>query len=892
LTPFYFFQIFSIIVWLIEQYWIYACALFFTSALAALVSLYQTRKNLIKLKEMSKNSCSVTRCNVFNQETISSEELVPGDVIDIPKDFVLPCDCIVLSGQAIVNESMLTGESIPIIKTCITQNDVQFIPLEHTFNILYSGTSVMDAKPNTRGLVFKSAFSTAKGKLILSILYPKPSQFRFYADSLKFVGVMFILGTVGMVYSFAMLSVAGASWFTRIIRMLDVITISVPPALPLAMSVGISYAVYRLSQDKIFCISPPRVNLAGMIECMCFDKTGTLTEEGLILYAVRPVGEEIVMKESVDDLKNQHLQNAMMTCHGLSFLDSKLIGDPLEVSMFESTGARMEDDGEIARVLHNDTSLQIVKRFEFTSSLQRMSVITKSDVAHRLYVKGSPEAISRLSQSVPDDYAANYSTYTKHGYRVIACAYRELSDSNGTREELENNLNFLGFIIFENKIKPTTANVISSLKDAQIVNIMVTGDNPLTAISVAKQSGIIQDSSKTYQSSVGEDDQVTWKDIDSDLQLDYTSLLDPHGKSSDFELVMTGPAFKVLFDNHSLTSPSEIVYKILSSCRIYSRMLPEQKMRLIEELMACGKYTGMCGDGCNDVSSLKTAHVGVSLSQAEASIAAPFTSTVATIECVPTLMREGRCSLITSFILFKFICLYSFVQTISVLILYSLNANLSDFQFLYVDLFIITPIVLTMGRTGPSSNLSKQRPPVALFSVLNFASLFGQLGIAIAFQVLVFVDLGFQPWYRRHVPTTDMALNVVEVTAVFLMSQYQTINIALTYSLERVFRKPIYTNFMFTFSVVILSALGIYFIFMPDSVLKWLFSFADIPSIWWKLRLFIYCMLHFAVAFIFEHLVVAILFEWMNNKLYKLIKRKTLYEKVAENYQIARAKSY
>ena len=105
----------------------------------------------------------------------------------------------------------------------------------------------------------------------------------------------------------------------------------------------------------------------------------------------------------------------------------------------------------------------------------------------------------------------------------------------------------------------------------------------------------------------------------------------------------------------------------------------------------------MCGDGANDCGALKTADVGLSLSEAEASIAAPFTSQIQDISSVVILLREGRCALSTSFQCFKFIELYSMIQFTTVTLLYSMGSNLTDSQFLYIDLFILIPLSIFMG---------------------------------------------------------------------------------------------------------------------------------------------------------------------------------------------------
>lgn len=808
LTPFYFFQIFSIIIWLIELYWIYALALFITSLISASISLYQTRKNLMNLKEMSRNKCTVCRITNGKRDFVTSTELIPGDMIEIDKNMVLPCDTILISGQCVMNESMLTGESIPVIKSELSNDEKTFSPTDNRSSILFSGTNVLDVKNGTTAYVFKTGFSTSKGKLLLSILYPKPNQFRFYTDSLKFVGVMFLLGICGMIYGMIMLSLAGASWFTRIIRMFDIITISVPPALPLAMSVGTSYAMYRLKNQNIFCISPPRVNVSGMIEYMCYDKTGTLTEDSLGLFGIylsqnqsfiKLITEDEVSKE---EIKKEYsiVSELLSSCHGLTILNDKLIGDPLEIKIFEATKDEIVDDFSYY-IKHSTEQINILKRFEFTSSLQRMSVIAESSKIY-LFSKGSPEMILKLSlkNSIPNDYEKVLNSYTKQGFRVLACGYKEIlkEEKDQKREELETNLEFLGFIILQNKVKEQSAKVIKEMKEASIENIMITGDNPFTAISVARESGIIEKDSQIYLGTINEKDEILFKDTESDQTLDSTTLLPIDSNVKRYQLAITGPLFKHLIYGHSTIEPNILFYKVLKLCKIYSRMLPEQKMRLIEEYQNISKITGMVGDGCNDAPSLKTAHCGISLSSSEASIAAPFTSLNPTVECVPIVIKEGRCSLTTSFQMFKFICLYSFIQTISVLFLYNINAVLSDFQFLYVDLVIITPIALTMGRTGPKDTLDHDKPPVALFSVLTFISVFGILLISLIFQLFVWFDLKSQIWYIPFKPESgNITFSTIEVTTLFIINQFQTINVAFAFSIGKNFRKPIYTNCKF-----------------------------------------------------------------------------------------------
>ena len=124
--------------------------------------------------------------------------------------------------------------------------------------------------------------------MIRDILYPKEIKFKFYADGMKFIGIMALLAIVAQCITLPIQLGKGVPYSILIDRTLDLLTVTVPPALPAAMSCGIVFAISRLKKQDIFCISPPRVNMAGQIQNFVFDKTGTLTEEGLSVLGFRP----------------------------------------------------------------------------------------------------------------------------------------------------------------------------------------------------------------------------------------------------------------------------------------------------------------------------------------------------------------------------------------------------------------------------------------------------------------------------------------------------------------------------------------------------------------------------------------------------------------------------
>ena len=147
-----------------------------------------------------------------------------------------------------------------------------------------------------------------------------------------------------------------------ILRALDLITVVVPPALPATMSIGTSFAIGRLKKVGIFCISPPKVNIGGKVDCMCFDKTGTLTEDGLDIYGFRSIStqgsdgknyfdDEMGSMQGIDPSLDTEgctkakIFRAMTTCHSLKIVGGELIGDPLDLKMFEHTRWELEESG-------------------------------------------------------------------------------------------------------------------------------------------------------------------------------------------------------------------------------------------------------------------------------------------------------------------------------------------------------------------------------------------------------------------------------------------------------------------------------------------------------------------------------------------------------------------
>ncbi|XP_029472775.1 probable cation-transporting ATPase 13A4 [Rhinatrema bivittatum] len=961
-NPFYAFEACSLALWLSVGYIEYSTAIIIMSLVSIIFTVYDLRQESVKLHKLvkSNNSIMVTVCRQNGEcEELESHRLVPGDIIIFTgKKLFLPCDAILLSGSCIINESMLTGESIPVMKTPLPSVD-QFMPWkmasgeDYKRHILFCGTEVIQTKSADHGLVkavvWRTGFNTAKGDLVRSILYPKPMSFKLYRDALRFLLVLTIIAILGLIYTVLVFGMQGTSASEIVIKALIMATTAVPPALSAALSTGTMYAQRRMKKHGIHCISPQRINVCGRLNLVCFDKTGTLTEDGLDLWGVSPSAGNCFLKvhkfSSGNALPLGPLLGAMASCHSLIVLDGKLQGDPLDLKMFEATNWQMEDSDTadnngiltpsiVVKPAPNASmgsveGIYILHQFPFSSALQRMSVITKVAGDDRLtvYMKGAPETVIRFCklETVPSSFLDELQFYTVQGFRVIGLAYKTIEKegcdgvTSLTREQVESDLEFLGLLILENRLKVETKPVLEELNNAQIRTVMITGDNLKTAITVAKNSGLVSGSGKVIlieaNEPVGSGPAcITWTLTGEQKQKEYGNHEvhisfegSPHVKNGkeDFYFAMSGRSYQVIVQHFNTLLP-----KILVNGAIFARMSPGQKSSLVEEFQKLDYYVCMCGDGANDCGALKVAHAGISLSEQEASVASPFTSKTPNIECVPQLIKEGRAALVTSFCVFKYMTLYAMIQVICLLLLFWQLKILGNYQFLVQDVFVTILVCLTMSLNHAYPKLAPFRPPAQLISPPLLLSVVIHVGLSLAMQVCAFLVVQQQPWYSpapsrtcRSVngstlegpsssstatdvnSTTDGAPRQVnqghenfEITTLWLLSTINCIIVAFVFSKGKPFRQPIYTNYMFSCLLGVQLAVCMFILFADMENVYALIELVCTPT-QWRINLLVMLLATLAASVIVEETVIENRTLWLMLKEFFNYHSKSQYRK-------------
>ncbi|RLU15384.1 hypothetical protein DMN91_012378, partial [Ooceraea biroi] len=893
LNPFYIFQVFTLAVWFAEGYLYYTIAIVLMSLFGITTSIIQTRKNQRNLRGTvaSSERVRVLRdTGVF--ENICSKELVPGDIMELPKhQTVLVCDAVLLTGQCVLNESMLTGESVPVTKTSLPLRHVPYDVKECAHHTLYSGTAIIQTKFHgdrpVLARVIRTGFLTNRGALIAAILYPPPADFKFDKDSYKFIGILAFIAICGVSRGIVGGDVA--------IKALDIITIVVPPALPAAMTVGKLYAQARLKRAQIYCINNRVINVSGSINCVCFDKTGTLTEDGLDMWGVVPCanGEFDDAKTDIPELKDHPLFEGMLVCHSLTLIDGELCGDPLDAKMFESTRWILQES-DCSHVNKHDTvtatvvrppeganltedtisEMSIVQQYQFSSSLQRMSAITRAlgSDHFRVYTKGSPEMIIGLSKpaTVPRDISLVLERYTKQGYRVIAMGRRATISDNSAevtklpRDAVERDLEFLGLVILENRVKRPTTPVIEELREADIRVLMITGDNIQTAVSVARECGILSTEEQVVDIVVASRGQKERPEIFFNVQsrsprlsaqnqiFATPTIEDVECGTADrnYRFALTGQTWQTLREHYP-----DLLERICIRSAVFARMSSDQKQQLVVELMRLGYYVG--------------------------TVASPFTSRVADITCVPKVIREGRAALVTSFGIFKFMVAYSLTEFLSVIILYSMDSNLTDLEFLFIDICLIVNFAFFFGKTRAyKKRLSKTTPMTSLLSFTPLLSLTMLMLVMTVFQAVAYHGVRQFSWFRPFEPTSPTGYTSYENYSVYCVSMFQYITMAVIFSRGKPYRRAIYTNGAFMFSILLLTAVCVYITVYPANwVLRWLEMV--LPPYEWRFAILALALVNFLICFFIESFVIERVIEnVLKRKLYKPEKSKKRYLRI------------
>jgi len=252
---------------------------------------------------------------------------------------------------------------------------------------------------------------------------------------------------------------------------------------------------------------------------------------------------------------------------------------------------------------------------------------------------------------------------------VIALAYKKLNNYDENikdRDIYENDLTFLGFAILKNELKESTKDTIIELKKCDFKLTMITGDHLNTSINVSNECYILDSNKLLITMNSYDQVNLNIEHNGKNISLNDLKLLD----LDDYEIAINNRSLHILIklkDKEDIND--ELFNKIINNTKVFARMNPDDKQTIVKLFKNMNYVVGMCGDGANDCLALKEAHVGLALSNSESSLAAPFSSKKYEISSFIVLLKESRCALTTCFHSFKFMVLYSMIQSLTVCLL-------------------------------------------------------------------------------------------------------------------------------------------------------------------------------------------------------------------------------
>ncbi|KAG6577845.1 Cation-transporting ATPase [Phytophthora cinnamomi] len=791
---FYIYQLMCYYVWYFTNYVWVSVLNTVVIVLAAAFNIYAKRSMLASVVQMTHYVADVTVKRDGEWTTIKSSDLAPGDLVRVAENWELPCDLVIVKGSTVCDESMLTGESMPVQKFPLPNDSSDVYDAEGNGKkyTLFSGTRTLASGRDEEILAIVQATGahTSRGQLVQAILYPAPIRFK-YDEHLKAVfSVLFVIGLIAAYFAMKFLiENAGLSntLFAFVYGMF-MFSAVLNPLLPVVMTIGQVNAAKRLQKQDVFCLNPQRITLCGKVRVFCFDKTGTITKEGLDYRGCVPIGESGEFLSEFNDMTdsslNQMMKFSLASCHAVGSLNGELVGNEVEVKMFKSTQWKLiEIEGQLPVVESADGSeeLEFVKRFEFDHHRMSMSVVMKQKSTGKLIVfcKGSYEKMASVSSSdsIPANYFETAEDLAKNGCYVLGIAFKEMPAMSeaalaaflADRDAVEESLALLGLIMFRNEIKEDSRDAISTLKQGDIRPVMITGDNAMTGCYIARASGMVEEDSQMVLGDMVADEKtgsmLVWKGVDSQQVFSFDDIRDMvDSVDTKVELAVTGKAFDFLVKMGD-------IQKILLKTRIFSRMTPQ----------------------------------GVALSDAEASVVSPFTSKARSLKAVVDLVLEGRGALATSFASVKYLIMYGLIGIGCRSVMYYNGVFISQFSFMYLDGAILVGISYGLTRARPLKTMGSQRPTSSLVGPTTVCSLVGASVIHWLFLYGAIHDLTTQPWYCPFQPSD---VNLVQWwllqdsnlgSTLWFIICFQQMSTGLTMGLGSRFRRPIWHNVFLLF---------------------------------------------------------------------------------------------
>ena len=546
-----------------------ACVIAFIILVDVIMGTYQENKALKSAEALTKMLSVKAKVLRDNDEVeIDSQDIVVGDIILLDSGAKITADCLLIESSNLqVDESVLTGESVAVMKMVGVLNDNTI--LAERKNMLYAGTSVMTGR--AKAIVVSVANDTEIGKIASKVSETEEEKSPLTIRMEKFSKQISLLILIVALLSSFLLFIKGYEVKAIFLSVVALAVSAMPEGLSLALTMALTIASNRMSKNNVIVKRLNAVESLGSCTVIASDKTGTLTvNEQTARKIVLEDGDEFLITGTGYNIdgnivySNEDKRDKVDKLIKLCALNNE--------AHFEKKNDKYEfygDSIDIAFLVLKDKAnikfdIDKKKVIPYESDKQYSAVFYEEDGKLYCTVKGSLEKVMAFS-SESQNYIGQNEKLSQEGYRVIAVANGEV---NGTEEKDIKNLTFLGMVGFIDPIRKEALKAVEDCHGAGIKVIMVTGDHPLTALSISRELGLANDIN----------DVVTGVEIE-----------DSYNKGEDY------------FDD------------FIKNKKVFSRVTPIDKLHIIESLKRNGEFVAVTGDGVNDAPALKAANIGVAM---------------------------------------------------------------------------------------------------------------------------------------------------------------------------------------------------------------------------------------------------------------------------------------
>jgi Ca2+-transporting ATPase len=531
------------------------------NAIIGAVQEFRAERAMAALRRMAAPETQVLRDGHI--VTLAAAELVPGDIVLLDAGNIVPADLRLLRVEEMqVDESALTGESHPAQKHSASLSD-EDLPVADRHNMLFKNSLI--TRGRGRGIVVATGMNTEIGR-IAQLLQAEagvktPLQMRL-ARFGRYLALA-VLAICAVVFVAGLLQ--GQPTLLMFLTAVSLAVAAIPEALPAVVTISLALGAHKLIRHNALVRNLPAVETLGSVTYICTDKTGTLTQNRMSVDLFFSAGQR---HESLNKAHSE-LGNAMALNNDIAERDGKAAGEPTELALYQAANEASFDKTML------EQQYPRIGLLAFDSERKQMTTLHQADDRVIAYIKGAPEQV--LAQCSTDGTSnfqaasvlAEATQLAHEGYRVLAVAMRELPTlpESLQTENIEQDLTFLGLVALIDPPRDEVPQAVVDCLSAGITPVMITGDHPGTAMAIARRLGICDDD----------------------------------------HAMLTGKQLAQLTDEQF----SEMVEHI----RVYARVSPEQKLRIVKALQTNGEFVAMTGDGVNDAPALKRANIGIAMGQ-------------------------------------------------------------------------------------------------------------------------------------------------------------------------------------------------------------------------------------------------------------------------------------